>query len=338
MIGNVVLPGTEKKEWPGIREALKTRILETFGMPRQGSAQEPGVPEKRPKPEWKELERAEKHGLIHITLKYRVIEDHWNEAILVLPGGGEPKSPLPAILCVHGSNAEKGKTQMMDSGHENAFGIELAQRGYVTLSPDQFAFGAWIAKTTAKELIKDFYEKHPGWTLDGLRLLEQVRALDVLESLKYMKKDSLGIIGHSLGGRAVTHLAALDERVKACVSSAGVSPNCTNVYRRITWSEPQNPIISRFIKDSYGRMPWDYHELLSLCAPRAFMAVEPFNDDYNPDAEVTFQCFRSAFDAYTLLGAPEKLILYLHGEAHHTPPHVREDSYRWLDRFLKKQA
>ena len=100
MIGNVVLPGTKKEEWPGIRDALKTRILETFGMPRQGSAQEPGVPEKRPKPEWKELGRAEKHGLTRVTLKYLVMEDHWNEAILIFPGGGEPKSkaPIDAIV------------------------------------------------------------------------------------------------------------------------------------------------------------------------------------------------------------------------------------------------
>jgi dienelactone hydrolase len=335
MIGNVVLPGMKKEDWPGIREALKTRILGTFGMPRQGSAQEPGVPEKRPKPEWKELERAEKHGLMRVTLKYRVVEDHWNEAILIFPEGGEPKSPLPAIVCIHGSNGEQGKNQMVKPGNENSYGIELAQRGYVTLSVDQFAYGAAILKTPAKELIKNFYEKYPGWTLDGIRLLEQVRSLDVLENLGYVKKGSLGIIGHSMGGRAVTHLAALDDRVKACVSSAGISPNCTNVYRRISWSEPQNPIISKFIKDSYGRMPWDYHELLSLCAPRAFMAVEPYNDDYNPDAGVTFQCIRSASEAYALLGAPEKLLLYCHGEMHHTPLHMREDAYHWLDRHLK---
>ena len=335
MIGSVILPNTKKEAWPEIRKSLKARILETFGMPRQGSAQEPGVPEKRPKPEWKELAREEKHGLTHIALKYLVREDHWNEAILVLPKGGEPKSPLPAIVCIHGSNGEKGKSQMVEPGDENAYGIELAQRGYVTLSVDQFAYGAAILKTPANELIKAFYEKYPGWTLDGIRLLEQVRGFDVLENLGYVKKDSLGIIGHSMGGRAVTHLAALDDRVKACVSSAGVSPNCTNVYRRISWSEPQNPIISKFIKDSYGRMPWDYHELLSLCAPRAFMAVEPYNDDYNPDPDATFQCIRSASDAYTLLDAPEKLLLYLHGEKHHTPPHVREDAYHWLDRNLK---
>jgi hypothetical protein len=113
-----------------------------------------------------------------------------------------------------------------------------------------------------------------------------------------------------------------------------LSPNCTNIYRRIGWSEPQNPIIGKHVRDTFGRVPWDYHEMLALCAPRPYLALEPFNDDYNPDVMVTLECVKSAADVYTLLGKPENLSALVHGQGHDAATGVRAYAYRWFDRFL----
>jgi dienelactone hydrolase len=327
-ISDVILPDTNREDWPKIRETLERKILSTFG--------DPGGPLPSDSPKVTELERYEKHGVQHIKLKYHVIGDEWNEAIIALPPK-ERRLPAPAVLVIHGSNGALGKNQVLDPtvGPDGPYAIELSQRGFVTISIDQFGFGATIAKIAQKDLYAEFYKRHPAWTLDGRRLLEQKRALDVLEKQKEIIPGAIGIIGHSLGGRAVTHLAALDKRVRATAISAGISPNCTNTYRRITWSEPQNPILSKAIQTTYGKCPWEYQEMLSLCAPRALLAMEPWNDDYNPDVSVTFECLMRASKVYKLLGAADNLSVIAHGEGHATGDMLREYAYEWLNRHLR---
>ena len=83
-------------------------------------------------------------------------------------------------------------------------------------------------------------------------------------------------------------------------------------------------------------MPWDYHELISLFAPRAYLALEPFNDLYNADVWPTFQSIYWATEVYKLLGHPERLATLIHGDGHDTPTDMRRFAYDWLDRFLKQ--
>jgi len=329
MIGDVVLPDTRPEEWPRIREFLKNRIQRTFGMP--SSAFPAG------KAQVKDIEPYEKYGLAHLKLKYHVIDDEWNEAVIILPKSGNMALPAPAVLAVHGSNGALGKNGCVEpaTGIADPYAIELAMRGYVAMAVDQLGFGATIDKIPQKDLYAKFYERHPGWTLDGRRLHEQKRALDVLEQMKEVKPGAFCIIGNSLGGRAVMHLAAMDERVKAAVVSAGISPNCTNVYRRITWSEPQNPMLSREIQKAFGQVPWDYHEMIALCAPRGVLSIEPYNDDYNPDVNVTIACLSSASKVYKLCKASEKLSFLIHGEGHGTGDALREYAYSWFDRQVQ---
>jgi dienelactone hydrolase len=328
MIGNVILPSTSPEEWTDIKKRLKDRIEATFGEASEKSDTES---------QFKEVEEYDNYGLKHIKIQYRIFKEDWNEAVIVLPGKEKPKDPVPGILVVHGTNGKEGKNGVLkkDQGPDGPYAVELADYGYVTMAVDQFGFGATIENTDQKDLISFFYKKHPEWTLDGRRLLEQKLALSIMESLDYVDSGRLGVIGHSLGGRAAVHLGCLDERIKACVASSGISPNCTNIYRRITWSEPQNPIISKYIKDNFGKVPWDYHEMIALCAPRPFLAIEPYNDDYNPDMMTNYACIQSASEVYGLLDMGKCLSLVAHGEGHGTSLFYREIAYQWFDEFLK---
>ncbi|MHA1998695.1 MAG: hypothetical protein ACTSU9_11285, partial [Promethearchaeota archaeon] len=50
--------------------------------------------------------------------------------------------PMPGIVCVHGHNKGKINTiGMLESSSDSYYGIELALRGYVTLSLDQWGWG-----------------------------------------------------------------------------------------------------------------------------------------------------------------------------------------------------
>lgn len=166
-----------------------------------------------------------------------------------------------------------------------------------------------------------------------MRLLQQQRALDALSSLGYVDAARFGVIGHSLGGRATINLTCLDERIVVGVSSTGISPNCSNIYRYCSWDDNLSPLLSKAMSTD-GRIPWEYNEMLSLCALRALLVLEPYNDCHNPDVAATMECVYRAWGVFELLGCAENLAMLIHGAGHGTPHDVRQVGYAWFDRHL----
>ena len=328
MIHDLILKDTTAEEWPAIRAKIRNRILENLGsFPVQPS----------PCPaRFEELERYEAHGFTHIRIRYHVLADEWDCAVIILPKELVKKRRAKAILTIHGTNGTVGKYGVMspDTRPNRAYALELAERGYVTMSPDQFGFGEIMESDSGKSRFENFYKSYPDWSITGRRVLGHIRALDVLDALEYVIHDGYGTIGNSLGGQASFYLTGLDERIRAAVTSTGISPHATNAYRLVHTPHPIHPYEARAMEKN-GKSPWELNEMLGLCAPRAILCIEPFNDRHNPYTAVTIDCVRSAHKVYALLGAPEYLSLHLHGDGHDTVPSVRAMAYDWLDRFLK---
>jgi dienelactone hydrolase len=329
MIGSVILPGTKAEEWPRIREEIRGRIMKTLGNAPEGA--------RGRAPAWEEMERYEKHGLTHVRIRYHVVADEWHEGVCVLPTGGEKACPAPAVLCIHGTNEARGKWSMIDpeGTPKRAYGIELARRGYVTMSVDQMGFGDQRRGRKYPEVYAELYERYPEWTVDDRHLLDHQRALDAMETMDFIAKGPFGAIGNSLGGRYVMYVTGLDERIGAAVSSTGIFPHMRGVVYPLRSATAPRLLNLSSSADAIQRAPWDYHELIALCAPRALLALEAHNDHCNPDVWPGMQCFYQGSEVYKLLGHPERLTMITHGEEHDTPDHLREFAYVWLDRFLK---
>lgn len=327
MIRPVVTRDTKKEDWANIKATLKARIFETFGKSPVDLA-----PAKN---DFQLLDSYTAYGLRHIKVKYHVFADEWAYGVLVLPSDLEERKSASAVLTIHGTNGVVGKYGALDldGTPRRAYGIELAKRGFITFSPDQYGFGEAMEEEKNKKDFDGFYDRYPDWSLSCRRVLGHIRALDVLDQLDYVNHDGYGVIGNSLGGQAAFYIAALDERIKAAVISTGISPNVTNVYRDLTRTQALELGVTRYIKES-GRTPWELNEMLSLCAPRAVLCLEPFNDPYNPYTSVTIDCIRSAWEVYDLLDEQEKLSMYVHGDGHDTVDTVRDMAYDWLARFL----
>lgn len=327
MIDSVVLKDTTREDWHDIREKILTRINKTFGKAP--------VDMSPTKNEFKELERYENFGLTHIKISYHVYNEFWNEAIIVLPENIDSISPAPAALITHGTNGVQGKYGMLGVGtvKNRAYAIELARRGFVCIAPDQYGFGSQMENPEYKQKFEKFYDTYPEWSLMSRRVLDHIRALDVLCQLDYVKQDGFGVMGNSLGGCAAMYIAAFDERIKAAVLSTGISPNATNIYRSVNGQDWITPHVVNKMRTG-GVPEWDLHEIIALCAPRAVLCLEPFNDPYNPFTTTTIDCVKSAWQVYDLLGVPQKLSLYLHGDGHDTVDDVRNFAYDWLSRFL----
>lgn len=328
MINATVTPQTKKEDWPGIRSEIKARILETFGTSP--------VDLSPSKNAFEEIERYVAHGLEHIKIRYHVFGDEWTYGLLILPQDLEERKPVNAVLTIHGTNGTDGKYGVADpiKKPRRAYAVELAKRGFVTFSPDQYGFGEDMKNGENVKAFDNFYERYPNWSLSSRRVLGHIRALDVLDQLDFVKHDGYGVIGNSLGGQASFYITAFDDRITSSVISTGLSPNVTNVYRDLTRTQHLELGVTSYIKQ-HGKTPWELNEMLALCAPKAVLCLEPFNDPYNPYTSVTIDCIKSAWEVYKLLGVPDRLTMYIHGDGHDTVDMIRDFAYDWLARFLK---
>lgn len=326
MINSVILKDTKKEEWNDIRKKIYARISEGIGgIPKEESVQ------------FTEKRRYCKYGLTFVEISYLVYQNTFADALIILPEDFDVSASYPAVVTIHGTN-DLGKFSLTDLENrpERAYPIELAKRGYVTVSPDQYGFGSAMEDENYREEYENFYTLNSGWTLTARRLLAHIKLLDVLETIDYIDSKRIGCMGNSLGGAAVMYLTAMDERINACVMSTGISPNVTNVYRSLSrvGSQEVDLKTANAMKEN-GVPPWDLNEVLSLCAPRPIMCIEPFNDPYNPYTMVSIECVHKAWEVYNLLECPEKLSLYVHGDGHDTVDSVRNMAYNWFDRFFK---
>ncbi len=328
MFRDVISRSASPAEWPAIRAEIRNRILATMGsFPGLAFA---GA--------YELLDEHQAYGLRVLRIRFEAVPGYMTHGALILPADLKPKEKRPAVLCIHGTDYELAHRNVIspDKKANRAYGIELAQRGCVTLSVDQFGFGEGNAQRKPAEVERWFSSKFPDWSLDGARLWIQQCALDVAEKFEAVDAARFGCIGNSLGGRTVVYLAAFEERIKAAVPSTGVSPNLTNVFRNR--AAPDSPSPRRAAEIVRCGIPsFDYQELLALIAPRAVLMIEPWNDAVhcNPLIEANFRCFEKARFVFELCGASPNLSLLCHGDGHDTTDIVRQYAYLWLSEHLK---
>jgi dienelactone hydrolase len=339
MFRDIVLQDTRAEEWPAIRQRISARVAASMGKP----------PDVDVAPDHEVVKEYERYGLRHQSIRYRVMPDEDGLAVIVLPEGIGKGRRAHAVVVCHGTyGGQLGKDGPLSmEGPERGYAIELARRGFVTVTPDNYEFGerltrgedmptAEVTRRYVQSMVR-FLEQHPEWSLDGRRLWDHQRLLDVLDGLPFIQPRAYGVMGHSLGGRTAAFLAALDERIAVAVPSCGMSPNLTNVYR-VASGHPaakSSPEWIAHFQRTGGHMMYDYQDMIALCAPRPLLIVEPYNDAYNPYIEANFQCYAAGQRVYELLGKPECFRSLTHGDGHDTVDDVREFAYAWIKRWLR---
>jgi len=338
MFRDVVLQDTRPEEWPGVRGRIHARVTGSMGT----------APDLAVEPHYEVVEEYERYGLRHRKIRFRVMPDEYAPAVIVLPEGVDEDHAAPAVVICHGTDAVNGKYNVLspDERPRRAYGVELAQRGFVTVAPDSYEFGERLThgeELPHEEIHKRYVDsmarlqqEHPEWSLDGRRVWEHRRLLDTLDGMAFVRSAGYGVIGNSLGGRMAIFLAAFDERIAAAVPSAGISPNLTNVYR-VGSGHPAARPSPRWIehmREARGQMLYDYQDMIALCAPRPLLVLEPYNDAYNPYIQANFQCYVRGQRAYALLGRPEHFCTLTHGDGHDTVDEVRQFAYLWFERWL----
>lgn len=237
----------------------------------------------------------------------------------------------PGMLCLHPTHFELGKDQLLGLGGKPSrfYAHELAERGFVCLVPDYPGFG---------EYKYDFATQGKHYASGTMKTIwNNLRALDLLESLPCVKPDSIGCIGHSLGGHNALFTAAFDVRVRAVMSSCGF--NAFEDYyggNLKGWtSDRYMPRIAALYNSDPKRMPFDFHEVLAAIAPRPLLVNAPLQDANFAVAGVR-KCESSVSAIYAQLNKIDELrVLYPDAE-HDFPEAIREQTYAWFAEKLKR--
>ncbi len=162
---------------------------------------------------------------------------------------------------------------------------------------------------------------------------DNIRAIDLLESLAEIDAERIGCIGHSLGGHNAIFTAVFEPRIKATVSNCGF---CTFQKDDLpSWTGPRYmPRIATVYGNDARRVPFDFSELIGAIAPRAFMACAA-EGDADFDVAGVRQCLAAAQAAYERHEHPGALSAYYYPGPHSFPEHARKRAYEFLDQQLR---
>ncbi|GMV79264.1 MAG: hypothetical protein AMXMBFR7_04480 [Planctomycetota bacterium] len=327
------------EDWNRKRAAIRVR----FGELLREAARPPlpGDPDLR-------LERAwDAGGFTLKRISYQVEADERAHAYLALPLDPPPPGGYPGVVCLHGTSnwgaralvglpPPEGDPDAKKPRPGGGLARLLALRGYAAICPEHFVSATRRPPEGPYETA-GFYRKHPNWSAVGKYVHDSQQALNVLAAQPEVDPQRIGVTGHSLGGQGSIWLAAFDERIRCCAPSCAAHTFRENPeplhWSRDYWYIYFPQLRERFLRGE--RIECDFHEQMSLVAPRPLFERFALND--GPAAS---QAHRTTLhlklrEVYRLLGAEAAHAFLVFGDGHAVTDLSREATLSWLDRWLK---
>ena len=284
------------------------------------------------------VETADAGSYLRQLITYQSEPGSRTPAYLCIPKdvvAGERKTA--AVLCLHPTDNKVGHKVVVGLGGRanRQYAAELAERGYVTLSPSY-------------PHLADYYPNLGGlgYVSGTMKAIwDNTRGLDLLASLAGVDDSrGFGAIGHSLGGHNAIYTAVLDNRITVIASSCGFD-SYLDYYdgAERNWLFGRGWCQIRYmprLSNYRGRLeaiPYDFHELLAALAPRPLFVNAPLHDG-NFRSKSVDRCVAAARPVYDLLGARGKLVVEHPDCSHDFPKPMRESAYRVIDSVLRPKT
>jgi pimeloyl-ACP methyl ester carboxylesterase len=239
----------------------------------------------------------------------------------------------PGVLCLHGTDNVVGHGVVVGLGGRpnRQYASELAERGFVTLAPNYPLLAKYQPDVNAL-----------GWQSGTLKAVwDNMRGLDLLESLPFVKASAFGTIGHSLGGHNSVYTAVFDDRIKAVVSSCGLDSyldyydgNEKNWFPEKGWCQTRYMLKLAEYRGHLQDIPFDFHELVGALAPRHVLIVAPLKDS-NFRHDSVDRVAAAAREVFKLYGHEDHLRVEHPDCDHDFPTEMRQLGYELFDRVLR---
>ena len=226
----------------------------------------------------------------------------------------DAEGPMPVVIWLHPYSYHSGYNEGYGVQHTTIY-HHLAQEGFLVLAYDQLGFGLRLLEG------RDFYPRYPRWSRLGKMISDVRSAVDFLlthtqskdpVTMPSINATQIYCLGYSLGGTVGLYATALDGRIAGVASFCGFTPMRTDTddkftggIRRLWESHALLPKLGLF----HGReseIPYDYHDLLGMIAPRACLVVAPTRDR-EADAQAVTHCVEQARQASTANGTKPHL-------------------------------
>jgi dienelactone hydrolase len=240
---------------------------------------------------------------------------------------------FPGVLCPHPTDNIVGCGVVVGLGTRpnRAYASELAARGFVTIAPNYPHLAGYAPDLKAL-----------GYASGSMKAVwDNIRALDLLESLPFVRPGKFATIGHSLGGHNSVFTAIFEPRLVAVVSSCGLD-SLLDYYGGDpkVWGPGKAWAQERYMPRmaAYaGRLqdtPWDFFELIGALAPRPVFINAPLRDS-NFKWDSVDRIAASAREIYKLYGVPDRLRVEHPDSEHDFPDAMREIAYAMIAEALK---
>ncbi|HEX8550028.1 MAG TPA: alpha/beta fold hydrolase [Abditibacteriaceae bacterium] len=323
------------KAWKAKREKTRARLLDLLGEPAQKIV---------PAPRYQVLEEIKTKEYRQLRISYLVEPGEEVRAYLLIPPSKKrlrnKAGKAAAVLCLHGTAVEAKDTQLGAGKEGRDYGRLLARNGFIVLAPDHLASGERLAEGADSYDTAEFYKRHPNWSAVGKAVWDSSRALDILQTVREVDATRIGCVGHSLGGYGSIFSAAFDERIRAAVSSCGLTTWQDNPQRyefsRDKWYVhiPKLRAIFDEQKKKGGLLPVEMHEFAALIAPRAFLNISGMTDTMYGNNETLPEVGLQLNALWEVTGAPQGFSQLLFGAGHDVPHYSQMLTLGWFQHWL----
>lgn len=295
-------------------------------------------------------DRREEEGYTRIDLELPIEKDFLQKHLLLVPRGQGP-GPFPAVIAWTSTGPDYTQP-------ERWWGAWLARHGYVVLTSWSFIRHYRDGTRYDRGAHEKLYERFGHWLPMAKMVHDVQREVEYLRSRPEVDARRVGFMGFSLSAKAALYVAAFAPEIRATVA---IDPHLamhgatnyespwyldwkrefptirTETYpveelRGTVWSlldaDPSRPGFER-----------NHHELIALCAPRAFLlvacSVGTFSAPHSDDMQ-SWGYYNRAREVYTLLGVEERLAIATTDEGHRAVSSRIDPAWRsFFERWLK---
>ncbi|HOW73661.1 MAG TPA: acetylxylan esterase [Phycisphaerae bacterium] len=249
---------------------------------------------------------------------------------LYVPKGD--KSPRPAVVgtCGHSDNGKAAEAYQ-------SFAQGLARLGYTVLIYDPIGQGERLQypNEKLKSRIGVGVREHlycgnqqflVGEFLGSWRAWDGIRALDYLLTRPEVDPQNVGVTGNSGGGTMTTWLCGLEDRWTMAAPSCFVTTFRRNLENELPADTEQCP-------PGALALGLDHSDFLAAMAPKPIIILGQEQDFF--DRRGTAEAYARLQQLYTLLGAGDRIALFIGPHPHGYSRENREAMYRWFNRVTR---
>src|SRR5262245_24127549 len=243
------------------------------------------------------------------------------------------EKPLPTILyvCGHGTEKIDGVAYGAKARYEH-HPAWFAREGYCCLILDTLQLGEIEGIHHGTNRYGMWWWLNRGYTPAGVEAWNCVRALDYLETRPEIDKTRFGVTGRSGGGAYSWWIAAIDDRIKVAVPTAGI----TDLQNHVVDGAVEGHCDCMFMVNTYR---WDYPQVAALLAPRPLLISNTDSDGIFPlDGVVrTFDKVRRIYRLFDSekKGTSSDIALNISPGPHKDTQELNTHEFRWFNHYLK---